>query len=358
MSREKNSDDTEEAYAELINIYPDNPIYLRRYAELLIAAGKPATASETLQRLHALYIATGALSKAEALTRDFPQTGRITNLEAERKGDQRPFLKMIEGGLSTKLWLRMNKKELIEGEILFQSGDMGENLFLILEGEIAIVEKDNKGTPVFIESLKRGELAGVLCFLNSSPTRKGTAIANTPAVVIEISRKRLSSFLAEYPRLRKTLENSGEHIEMILRISSNPILQHSTLSARQFLAREAKIIHFGEGETVRMAGDKCDYIDVLAAGSTALVFSEPSGKMHQAGTLKTGAFIGDVSGSDEGALPTDVVTLSDVTLVRIARSAIANIAEAHPALHESLLKHSGDQLEMLIEKLRQLGLLS
>jgi CRP-like cAMP-binding protein len=83
-------------------------------------------------------------------------------------------------------------------EFVFQAGQPGAAMFMIKEGEISIVKKNNENEFVEIARLKEGEVFGELALLDSSPRSAG-ALALTHVKAIAIFREDLNNLLETHP---------------------------------------------------------------------------------------------------------------------------------------------------------------
>lgn len=80
------------------------------------------------------------------------------------------------------------RKAFKSGDVLFQSGDAARHLYILAQGEIRIT-MDKAGKCVYTGN-RVGEAFGWGCLVNSD-TYGGSAVCQTPAVVLKIDRERL-----------------------------------------------------------------------------------------------------------------------------------------------------------------------
>ena len=123
------------AYAGLVDIYPDNENYLRHYAALCLASDKQATAQEVLQRLHGI-LEKKSPKEARELAANYPQLGQICASLHQEHNDDHLYPSLYKG--FGKLWIRLHQRNLREGETLYNQGEQGDSLALILKGEFAV----------------------------------------------------------------------------------------------------------------------------------------------------------------------------------------------------------------------------
>ena len=74
--------------------------------------------------------------------------------------------------------------KLAPGDFLFQEGDTGENMYVLLEGEIEIFLGD-----FMLETAEPGMLIGEMALIDDSP-RTANAVAKTACRLAEIDRRR------------------------------------------------------------------------------------------------------------------------------------------------------------------------
>ena len=91
------------------------------------------------------------------------------------------------------------------GEIIFQKGDAGENVYIVEDGEVeAIDEEPGKGERV-IATLGPGEGFGALALMKNQP-RSVTVRSRTAVTLISVDRAGFQA-LMRYPPLRKLVED-------------------------------------------------------------------------------------------------------------------------------------------------------
>ena len=88
-----------------------------------------------------------------------------------------------------------NQRTLAADELLFSTGDVGNHMYAVIEGEIEIV-RDGK----VVETLAPGHIFGELALLDDDGyTRSADARAAQPTTVAEIDRDRFLSVLKLNP---------------------------------------------------------------------------------------------------------------------------------------------------------------
>ena len=103
------------------------------------------------------------------------------------------------------------------GEALFRTGDNGDTMFAVVDGEVDLVLGD-----VVVETVGAGGILGELALIDHAP-RSADAIVRAKANVVSIDQRQFTFLVHEHPtfalqvmtimaeRLRKTNEGIGGH---------------------------------------------------------------------------------------------------------------------------------------------------
>lgn len=115
----------------------------------------------------------------------------------------------------------MKKRVVRANEVLFTAGDLAEELFYVLEGEVFLPEVQQTVGP--------GAFFGEIALFSASGRRTATAIARTNGIVLCLSKKAVLAALLQSPQL-------GIHL---LRIITARMLQNAGLRDEPLVAVEA-----------------------------------------------------------------------------------------------------------------------
>jgi CRP/FNR family cyclic AMP-dependent transcriptional regulator len=103
--------------------------------------------------------------------------------------------------------------ELAPGDFLFREGDTGHKMYVLLEGEIAILLGD-----FLLETAGPGTLIGEMALIDDSP-RTATAVAKTSCRLAEIDRRRFHFLVQQTPHfathVMKTLADRLRHMNAV-----------------------------------------------------------------------------------------------------------------------------------------------
>lgn len=346
----KELEQQEKVYSDLVSIYPDNETYLRKYAEILLEAGKPSTATNALRQLHDL-LEKRTPDKASALARAFPQIGRINKSEEERQGDIE-LGTILRESLGT-LWIKLHQKRIKEGRRLYSIGDKGDSMALVLEGELAVCIPGESST-ILIDLIGKDDIVGEACYLDPGE-RSADVVANKECVIVEIPRKKLLSYFIENPGAEKLLQDKADLRQMTSILSANSLLQHIPLDMRKYMAGTANTDRYQPNMVIRQAGEQIDAVDMMVWGKASYMMQNKKGEYFQLGAFRVGELIGDTSAIRRATCPADIVANSAVLMAQIPLSSFTNVVEAYPPFKEKLMKHAERQRTKMMQMVASLG---
>lgn len=90
--------------------------------------------------------------------------------------------------------LLRNEKDVIQipaGETIFNEGDAGDAMYVVLEGTVEIVHKDR-----VIEKVEAGSIFGEMALIDDQP-RSASAVAGTNLQIARVNQQRFE-FLVQY----------------------------------------------------------------------------------------------------------------------------------------------------------------
>ena len=335
-------------YADLVQLYPENINYIRQYAKLLLKMDQLATGTEMLRHLHSQWLKNGEPGKADALAKQYPMIGRIR--ESVRSAENiQPLLPAI---MQNRLWLRLHRKRLREGQHLFHSGDRLDSLYLVCEGELAEFSEAADGTPILLNLIQAGDVVAENALLNTEP-QPSDVVANKPSIVIKLPRKKMMVELRNSPELVKYLERKIAHRHVMRCISASPVLQIIPLDMRQHLAEDSHIQTYPQATTIHNAGETLSHVDLIIQGEAQYQLHDRN-SIKQLERLKPGALIGESAAVHDTGCPADMVTQSDVTMLHIAYAAFINVVEAYPPLRQKLTAYTEAQRLQLMRRVNEL----
>src|ERR1700712_5405442 len=90
------------------------------------------------------------------------------------------------------------------GEVILQLGDRGTSMFIVAEGHVNIFLPGEASRRISLKDISTGESLGELALFDDKP-RSASAVATTAAILLELGRETLSTYLAQRPHAGMTL---------------------------------------------------------------------------------------------------------------------------------------------------------
>ncbi|HEY9827895.1 MAG TPA: DUF1003 domain-containing protein [Stenomitos sp.] len=112
------------------------------------------------------------------------------------------------------------------GELIFNYGDMGSSMYLIVSGDVNIYIPGNASRRLSLKDISSGEHFGEMALFDHSP-RSASAIATTDVEALELTRETLLQLMRRQPQvavtLLQTLSSRLRQTDMLLsqRVSKN-----------------------------------------------------------------------------------------------------------------------------------------
>lgn len=92
------------------------------------------------------------------------------------------------------------------GEILFREGDPGENMYIVVSGELEILKAPDTDNELILNRVPEGEYIGEMSLVTGAP-RTASIRAHGDVVLLSMSRAQLMDLLQQHPQLASTMIN-------------------------------------------------------------------------------------------------------------------------------------------------------
>jgi CRP-like cAMP-binding protein len=93
----------------------------------------------------------------------------------------------------------LHRRSFEAGTHVFREGDLGQQLYLILDGEVKIARSGPGGAEVVFAVLLPGDMFGELALLEEGAVRTADAVAVQPTDCLTLERRALIAFLDSHP---------------------------------------------------------------------------------------------------------------------------------------------------------------
>ncbi len=113
---------------------------------------------------------------------------------------QVPLFQDVDEPTLQALWPRLRERRLRRGEVLFRTGDPGDELFLIYSGSIVVSKPVTGRVEQVLRRMEPGEAFGEMSVFGAEQTRSATIQAETDVVLLGLHRDNLNQFIESNPR--------------------------------------------------------------------------------------------------------------------------------------------------------------
>jgi CRP-like cAMP-binding protein len=121
---------------------------------------------------------------------------------------------------------KVNRRTLGRNEVLFNKGDIGDSLFVILSGGVKVVTQDEGGNEIALNKVGAGEIVGEMSLLDHEPRSAGI-IALEKTITLELKREDFMEIMKSQPdlalsvirNLSSRLRHNTSYIEQITDMS-------------------------------------------------------------------------------------------------------------------------------------------
>lgn len=135
------------------------------------------------------------------------QTGRVSVDEVLRRA---PLFAALSDQGAASLRKVMAEVRLRRGQILFQEGDRGDRMYVVIRGKIKLGRSSLDGRENLQALLGPGEMFGEVSLFDPGP-RAATATAVTDATLLGLGQGELRPWLAERPEVAEALLQQVAH---------------------------------------------------------------------------------------------------------------------------------------------------
>ena len=138
---------------------------------------------------------------------------------------QVPLFKDVDESTLQVLWPRLQERWLRKVEVLFRTGEPGDEMFLIYSGSIVVSKPVTGRVEQVLRRMEAGEAFGEMSLFGDEQTRSATIQAETDVILLGLHRENLNEFIESNPR------DAAKFFLQMIRISFQRLRDTSDLVA-------------------------------------------------------------------------------------------------------------------------------
>lgn len=337
-------------YRQMVDLYPSEPKYLRRLVELLLQLNREKEAIEKMRQLEKFYQKHGLKDVASSL-KELRQS--IAGTADDLNATLNPFLSNIKPEALHLLMRGAKRVRLAEGEALIKQGDNDDSMYIVLEGELAVLVLYRKRKrPTMIHMLKEGEIVGEMAFLEGR-ARSASVIANSKATVLKLTHKRVLQCLLKFPGFGDSLRHESEFRKHLTAINGNKTLVRLPDEAKEHLALHAKTVHYPPFAVVHRSNIDLPWMGIMISGLIRIVAEDRLGQSHLLEPVKPGDTIADIAALREESIMADMITVNDSAIVQIPAETFREVMDANPGIKNRLIESAAERISSTMVYIRK-----
>ncbi len=263
-----------------------------------------------------------------------------------------PFSELEEAVLGS-LEDGMRALALDSGEILVRSGDDADEVYVILEGELAVIADgpDDPGDGAQLATLGRGSVVGEIAVLTAG-ARSASLRAVAPTEAIAFRADTFLELLRRAPQLGAQLA-----VEASVRLHEVQLARHlrvlfADLSAEATADLVGRVtwLTLESAEVLFHEGDEADAAYIVVSGRLRVLMEDQDGGIEVVAEVGAGEIVGEIALLDRWTRNATLVAARDTQLARIDRDSFEQLVTEQPsamlALSRVIVRRSRDTLDV------------
>jgi CRP-like cAMP-binding protein len=256
---------------------------------------------------------------------------------AQRALSQTPLL---SGLLPEELEVLVEKLALVQleaGQILFREGDDGDSLYIVSEGEVAVISEGPPRTE--LSRLLSGSFFGEIALITEQP-RSATIAAVRRTELLAIDRDVVRDLVAEHPDTLRVILRFIKNRQVERVIQTSPLFAQFAEADRRSLADQFDFLEVEPGTRLITQDVRPDGLYVILAGR-AEALRDLDGAVRNLGFLNSGEVFGEMALYGSSLSLVTVVARGKVLALRMPAAIFREVIMTHP----QVLAYVGDLAE-------------
>ncbi len=238
-----------------------------------------------------------------------------------------PLLQSINDEFWNTILPHIDFAQLHEGDTLFTAGSKSLNLYLIIDGELALyMPSIDSSASFFLQSRYKGDTAGDFAVLNggqmlvNAVATKKTSVALFPRFAFEHLTEIDPNILARVYDVAADLSRRVTLARSYLKLFGD--ISHSTMNA---LLEKSTVMHFHSGQTLFKEGDVADGVYVLVSGKIITQTQSSTGESHRTAIVNSPETVGELALLADTTRSATVIAARESTVALLKRRDFDNL---------------------------------
>lgn len=232
--------------------------------------------------------------------------------------------------------LRMDLKNVDEGEVLIEQGRPGDAVFVICAGGAKVVRRGDDGGEIELAHLPGGTLVGEMALLTEAP-RSATVVAERPSEVFVLGRKDVEEISKAHPGVPQQLVEFCKKRLLSNLVRTSPLFAPLDDAQRlDLLGRFASRVH-APGAVVIEEGQNGEGLSVILTGEVQVTRKDDQGETVVLATLREGDVFGEISLIRDAPATATVTATRKTAVVELPADDFAHLVADHEGVRTYLM---------------------
>ncbi len=222
---------------------------------------------------------------------------------------------------------RCTLHELAAGDVLFRQGDAGDALYVVVSGEVAVIDDGPPRTEMtrLGESSFFGEIA-----LVTEEKRTATVEAVQPTELLVFKRAAVEELCAAEPALLSVILSAVRERLVSRLIATSPLFAPFAGEERRALVERFRCRDAPAGSVLIAQGLRADGLYVLLSGRAEVLRYDANGTERMVSSIRPGDFVGEMSLLTGKAAVATVRTATRALVLHMPTGGFREVIMTHP----------------------------
>ncbi len=238
-------------------------------------------------------------------------------------------------------------QQLEAGDILFQQGETGTDMFIIEKGAVKVVLADEHGRELLLNEYGPGKVFGELALLSQQP-RAATVVATVPTTLYKLTRHSFMQFLETVESVdSESVANFSQNLRQNYKIELLKRLDWFAEIPSAEIAIIADKLHtrrYARNDILFHRGDSGDAFYIIIRGWVTAFTNSDEGDMITLNQLGPGDIFGEMALLDSKPRSASIMALTSLEALILNRNEFLAVLEEHAPIALETLRSLSNKL--------------
>lgn len=314
----------------IMQMNPSEETVQKRLVELYSASNKPFVPDS------AVVPAPSGAARATGIAEQEPAEAveAVSKGKPEKKKREFPKAPLFSDLTNEELFDVIRKVRFAEikaGATLFNEGDRGDSIFIVVSGALDVLVKDENGKEVLIARFIDNDFFGEFTFFSNLP-RTATVRAAADSELIEITKPDMNGITAKYARVSRVMFDFYKERVVDRLLARSKLFSPMSPADRKEVLKHVSLSSFPRGGAVVREGDPGDTMYLIKEGRATAWTIDEVGERKAVGELNPGDFFGEIALATIRPRVASVTAVTDLQTVVFSRDIVRQVLERYPGI--------------------------